>query len=60
MRQCLAEINADLSGQTIVGMHTATPMEARLTAERVHDLGGRYLGAGIQGSPEMIGAAAVG
>ncbi|GIF66304.1 dehydrogenase [Asanoa ishikariensis] len=55
-RHCLAEIDADLSAQTIVGLYTGTAEEARLTAQRVHDFGARYLDAGIQASPEMIGA----
>nr|WP_159104402.1 NAD(P)-binding domain-containing protein [Plantactinospora sp. BB1] len=53
--QCLAQLDPDLSGRTIVGMYTGTPSEARLAAQRVASLGAQYLDAGIQASPEMIG-----
>ncbi|MEV4535861.1 NAD(P)-binding domain-containing protein [Asanoa sp. NPDC049518] len=56
VRQCLAEIDSGQSGTTIVGLYTGTAEEARLTARRVHELGARYLDAGIQASPEMIDA----
>ncbi len=56
VRQCLARV--DLSGQTIVGMYTGTADEAREVAEQVSRLGGRYVDAGIQASPETIGTTA--
>ncbi|GAA3446736.1 NAD(P)-binding domain-containing protein [Planomonospora venezuelensis] len=58
VRQCLAGLDADLSGRTIVGMYTGTADEARRSARRVAALGARYLDAGIQASPEVIGTGA--
>jgi 3-hydroxyisobutyrate dehydrogenase-like beta-hydroxyacid dehydrogenase len=55
VEQCLAEVDAELSGKTIVGMYTGTANEARLAAQRVTSLGGQYLDAGLQSTPEMIG-----
>ncbi|QFZ18683.1 NAD(P)-dependent oxidoreductase [Saccharothrix syringae] len=55
VQQCLAHLDVDLSGRTIVGMYTGTAGEARQAAERVASLGARYVGAGIQVSPEVIG-----
>lgn len=55
VRQCLTDLDADLSGRTIVGMCTGTAAEARQAAELVASLGARYVDAGIQASPEMIG-----
>jgi 3-hydroxyisobutyrate dehydrogenase-like beta-hydroxyacid dehydrogenase len=55
VQQCLTHLDADLSGRTIVGMYTGTAGEARQAAERVTSLGARYVDAGIQASPEMIG-----
>lgn len=55
VEQCLTQLDMDLSGQTIVGMYTGTASEARLAAQRVTSLGGQYIDAGIQASPEMIG-----
>ncbi|MER7893794.1 NAD(P)-binding domain-containing protein [Micromonospora sp. NPDC094482] len=55
VEQCLTQLDRDLSGQTIVGMYTGTPGEARSAAQRVTSLEARYLDAGIQASPEMIG-----
>ncbi|GIF74494.1 hypothetical protein Asi02nite_40120 [Asanoa siamensis] len=54
MRECLAGLDPDLSGRTIVGMFTGTADEAKLTARRVEELGARYLDAGLQASPEMV------
>ncbi|PZG02339.1 NAD(P)-binding domain-containing protein [Micromonospora deserti] len=50
VEQCLAQLDMDLSGQTIVGMYTG-----RLAAQRVTALGAQYIHAGIQAPPEMIG-----
>ncbi|MFC0529298.1 NAD(P)-dependent oxidoreductase [Phytohabitans kaempferiae] len=59
VQQCLADLDrADLSGRTVIGMYTGTASEARSLAERVDDLAGQYLDAGIQASPEMIGTGA--
>ena len=55
VEQCLSQVNLDVSGQTFVGMYTGTAGEARLAAQRVAGLGGEYLDAGLQASPEMIG-----
>ncbi len=55
VRQCLAQLDAHLSGHTIVGMYTGTAAEARLAARRVTELGAQYLDAGIQASPETVG-----
>ncbi|WBB67012.1 NAD(P)-binding domain-containing protein [Micromonospora sp. WMMD812] len=55
VEQCLAQLDTDLSGRTIVGMYTGTAGEARLAARRVTSLGAQYLDAGIQASPETIG-----
>lgn len=52
-RQCLNRV--DLSGQTVVGMYTGTADDARQAAERVGELGGHYVDAGIQTAPEAIG-----
>ncbi|GIH80307.1 NAD(P)-binding domain-containing protein [Planobispora longispora] len=58
VRQCLAELDMDLSGRTIVGMYTGTADEARRAARRAAVLGASYLDAGIQASPETIGTGA--
>jgi 3-hydroxyisobutyrate dehydrogenase-like beta-hydroxyacid dehydrogenase len=58
VRECLAGLDTDLSGRTIVGMYTGTADDARQAARRVTDLGGRYLDAGIQAGPDGIGTAA--
>lgn len=55
MRQCLDALDTDLCGQTIIAMCTGTARDARLAAQRVTNLDGRYLDAGIQASPETIG-----
>ncbi|MBB5779321.1 3-hydroxyisobutyrate dehydrogenase-like beta-hydroxyacid dehydrogenase [Nonomuraea jabiensis] len=55
MRQCLAELDGDLSGRTIVAMCTGTADDAKHAAQRVTALGASYLDAGIQAAPEMIG-----
>jgi 3-hydroxyisobutyrate dehydrogenase-like beta-hydroxyacid dehydrogenase len=55
VRECLAQLDGDLSGRTIIGMYTGTPSDARDAAERVTGLGARYLDAGVQASPEMLG-----
>ncbi|MGW2151737.1 NAD(P)-dependent oxidoreductase [Nonomuraea bangladeshensis] len=55
VQQCLAELDGDLSGRTIVAMCTGTPEDAERAAQRVTALGASYLDAGIQTSPEMIG-----
>jgi 3-hydroxyisobutyrate dehydrogenase-like beta-hydroxyacid dehydrogenase len=55
VQQCLDALGTDLSGKTVIAMCTGTAREARLAAQRVTDLGARYLDAGIQSSPEMIG-----
>ena len=55
VEQCLAQLGADLAGRTIIGMYTGTAREARLAAERVTGLGGRYLGAGSQTASDAIG-----
>lgn len=55
VEQCLTRLDMELSGQTIVGMYTGTPSEARLAAQRVISRGAHYIDAGIQASPEMIG-----
>ncbi|MBG0830088.1 NAD(P)-dependent oxidoreductase [Planomonospora sp. ID67723] len=55
VRQCLAALDTDLSGRTIVAMCTGTADDARSAAQRVAALGARYLDAGIQASPDMIG-----
>ena len=55
VEQCLAQVDMNLSGRTIVGMYTGTAGQARLAGRRVASLGGDYLDAGIQASPEMIG-----
>lgn len=55
VQDCLAQLDPDLSGTVFVGMYTGTADEARLAAARVDGLGGRYLDAGVQASPEMIG-----
>nr|BFE78892.1 hypothetical protein GCM10020093_014930 [Planobispora longispora] len=39
VRQCLAELDMDLSGRTIVGMYTGTADEARRAARRAAVLG---------------------
>ena len=57
VRHCLDAGPPDLSGRSVVGMYTGTADEARLAAERVAGLGGQYLDAGIQATPEMIGTA---
>jgi 3-hydroxyisobutyrate dehydrogenase-like beta-hydroxyacid dehydrogenase len=56
VRQCLSQLDTGLSGQTVVGMYTGTSDEARQVAQRVTGMGARYIDAGIQASPEMIGA----
>ncbi|MEE6262946.1 NAD(P)-dependent oxidoreductase [Plantactinospora sonchi] len=53
--QCLAHLDIDLAGRTIIVLCTGTADDARLTARRVTSLGAEYLDAGIQASPEMIG-----
>ncbi|MEV4120264.1 NAD(P)-binding domain-containing protein [Micromonospora sp. NPDC049645] len=58
VRQCLDSVGEDLSGRTVVAMCTGTPGDARSTATRVAGLGGQYLDAGLQASPDMIGAGA--
>ncbi|WP_459712860.1 NAD(P)-dependent oxidoreductase [Actinophytocola sp. KF-1] len=58
VRQVLAQ--ADLSGRTVVGMYTGTAEQARQTAAQVADLGGQYLDAGVQASPESLGTATIG
>lgn len=55
VRECLDALGTDLSGRTVIAMCTGTAHDARLAAQRVAGLGGRYLDAGIQASPEMIG-----
>ncbi|MEV4571409.1 NAD(P)-binding domain-containing protein [Nonomuraea sp. NPDC049419] len=55
VQQCLAELDGDLSGRTIIAMCTGTADDAHHAAQRVADLGASYLDAGIQTSPEMIG-----
>lgn len=54
---CLAQVDRLLPGQTLVGLYTATPREAQLTAQRVSELGAQYIQAGVQASPEFIGTA---
>jgi 3-hydroxyisobutyrate dehydrogenase-like beta-hydroxyacid dehydrogenase len=56
VRQCLAQLDTNLTGKTIVGMCTGTSREARQAAERVAGMGARYVDAGIQASPELIGS----
>ncbi|GAA3124465.1 NAD(P)-binding domain-containing protein [Planomonospora alba] len=58
VRQCLAALDTDLSGRTVVAMCTGTPDDARSAARRVAALGAHYLDAGVQASPETIGAGA--
>ncbi|GAA2588782.1 NAD(P)-binding domain-containing protein [Actinomadura fulvescens] len=58
VRQCLAQLDGDLSGRTIVVMCTGTADEARQAARQVAALGAHYLDAGVQASPEMIGTEA--
>ncbi|MFI7675988.1 NAD(P)-dependent oxidoreductase [Actinophytocola sp. NPDC049390] len=53
VRQCLSQV--DLPGQTVVGMYTGTAGDARQAAAQVDELGGRYLDAGVQASPEALG-----
>ncbi|GAA2208882.1 NAD(P)-binding domain-containing protein [Nonomuraea monospora] len=55
VQQCLAELDADLSGRTIIAMCTGTPGEAIRAARKVAALGASYLDAGLQTSPELIG-----
>ncbi|MFB9853213.1 NAD(P)-dependent oxidoreductase [Micromonospora andamanensis] len=55
VEQCLAQVDTELSGRTVVGMYTGTASEARVAARRVTSGGAHYLDAGIQASPEMIG-----
>ncbi|GAA0511891.1 6-phosphogluconate dehydrogenase [Paractinoplanes deccanensis] len=55
VRECLTLPDMDLSGRTVVGLYTGTPAEARSIASRVTASGGRYLDAGVQTSPDMIG-----
>jgi 3-hydroxyisobutyrate dehydrogenase-like beta-hydroxyacid dehydrogenase len=55
VQQCLAQLDMDLPGQTIVVMCTGTASDARLAAQRVTSLGGQYIDAGIQATPETIG-----
>jgi 3-hydroxyisobutyrate dehydrogenase-like beta-hydroxyacid dehydrogenase len=55
VRQCVAQLDIDLTGRTIVAMCTGTPDDARQTGRQVAGLGAHYLDAGIQTSPEMIG-----
>jgi 3-hydroxyisobutyrate dehydrogenase-like beta-hydroxyacid dehydrogenase len=57
VQECLAQLH-ELSGRTIVAMCTGTADNARAAAQHVISAGGRYLDAGIQASPEMIGTAA--
>ena len=55
VRDCLDRLDADLSGRTIVALTTGTADDARDADRRVTALGARYLDAGLQTSPEMIG-----
>ncbi|MEV0237487.1 NAD(P)-binding domain-containing protein [Nonomuraea sp. NPDC050786] len=55
VQQCLAELDDDLSGRTIVAMCTGTADDAKHAAQRVAVLGASYLDAGMQASPDMIG-----
>ncbi len=55
VEDCLARVPGDLRGRTVVALCTATPREARSTAERAADLGARYLQAGIQAPAEQMG-----
>jgi 3-hydroxyisobutyrate dehydrogenase-like beta-hydroxyacid dehydrogenase len=55
VRECLAQLPTDLAGRTIVAMCTGTADDARAAFEQVAGLSARYLDAGIQASPEMIG-----
>lgn len=58
VQQCLAELDGDLSGRTIVAMCTGTADDAERAAQRVAALRVSYLDAGIQASPDMIGTEA--
>jgi len=55
VQQCLAQLDPDLTDRTVVVLCTGTASDARLAAERVTNLGGRYLDVGVQTPPEMIG-----
>ena len=55
VRECLAALEPDLSGRTIVALCTGTAADARRAAELVAARGAHYLDAGLQISPEMIG-----
>jgi len=58
VRQCVAQLPDDLAGRTIVAMCTGTPRDAQLIAERLAGSGAKYLDAGLQASPDMIGTGA--
>jgi 3-hydroxyisobutyrate dehydrogenase-like beta-hydroxyacid dehydrogenase len=55
VRQILDAAGPDLHGRTVIAMCTGTPAEARTAAQRVHELGGRYLDAGLQTGPDLSG-----
>lgn len=55
LEQCLTALTPTLSGHTLVGIYTGTPREAQLAAQRATGLGAKYLDAGIQSSPDMLG-----
>ncbi|MGR6918972.1 NAD(P)-dependent oxidoreductase [[Actinomadura] parvosata] len=55
VQECLAALDGDLSGRTIVAMCTGTPDDAERAARRVAALGASYLDAGVQSGPETIG-----
>ncbi|AQZ62695.1 2-hydroxy-3-oxopropionate reductase [[Actinomadura] parvosata subsp. kistnae] len=58
VQECLAALDGDLSGRTIVAMCTGTPDDAERAARRVAALGASYLDAGVQAAPETIGTGA--
>jgi 3-hydroxyisobutyrate dehydrogenase-like beta-hydroxyacid dehydrogenase len=55
VRSCLAGAETVLSGRTVVAVCTGTAQDARDAAKHVTGLGGQYLDAGLQTSPDTLG-----
>ncbi|GAA1037998.1 hypothetical protein GCM10009557_52860 [Virgisporangium ochraceum] len=55
VRACLTDAATVLCGRTVVVLCTGTPDDARDTARYVTGLGGRYLDAGVQATPDLLG-----
>jgi 3-hydroxyisobutyrate dehydrogenase-like beta-hydroxyacid dehydrogenase len=56
VRACLTDAATVLRGRTVVVLCTGTPDDARDTARYVNGLGGRYLDAGVQSGPDLLGS----